>query len=135
MNTELNAKVAEKVMGWKWRVYKDSIVGRMRILCFPGNRLDLQEWDGVENVVAPRNGSILGPPDFTGDASADYLVLKHVRETWDIDGWAGFTDECLRLVRDRLAEDKRDPGLTPYMLFYEPGDYARAAVDYQEASR
>lgn len=103
MSREIDAKVAEKVMGWREIVPFDGPWG------VPNDGHD-------SNLRAP-------VPRYTTDASADCEVLKHVRETWEPTAIDKFEKALwvawqIRLVVSNLAG----------FMAYQPGDYSRAAL-------
>jgi hypothetical protein len=104
-NRELDALVADKVMCW---TPADLTDGRI-LWAVPGNRT---AWS---------------VPPFTTDSSADYLVLKHVRENWsDLKLWDEF---CIQL--HILQSARSHPrGFLPqwHQGMYEPGDWSKAAL-------
>jgi len=97
MSRELDAKVAEKVLGLHTNDHS-------------------KYWFDVL-------GTIVYMRDFfepTTDIKCDYEVLKHVRENWSIN--------------DQLRMDKEMAGIISFRsvygayLFYQPGDYSKAAL-------
>ncbi len=109
MSRELDAKVAELVMGWD---FVSEGYGRAPI------------FQHVPDLRYP-------VPPYTTNASDDYEVLKHVRETWsDPDMVLGFQDSLNELWDARW---KGGPNLT-IAYYYEPGDYSIAALAVKEAT-
>jgi hypothetical protein len=111
MSRELDAKVAENVLGFP-RTSSNQ-------LCPPGTKMP-PHWHALACVS-----------NFTTNASADYEVLKHVRETWDRHKQESFTGRLndLWTARNKYPEawmyeelDQNCP------LFYEPGDFSKAAL-------
>lgn len=110
---ELDAKVADKVMGWK-------VHGRP----FPGPG----HW------VTDKNGAFIGNIDGgevnekhwrpSVDAAADYEVLKRVRETWTDEQQDNFE---VALEDIMIAKESNYPN-TWHVILYEPGDWSRAAL-------
>lgn len=100
----LDARVAEKVMGWQW--------------C---------------SEATERPGDIW-LPHFTGDPTADYSVLVHVRETWIFSKRRAFARDLVKLWQTRVplpnGEAEAMPGAA---MRYLPGDYSRAALAVVEA--
>lgn len=131
-NAEFCAEVAEKVMGWKYAgicrrgpVYDACLLVRGHAV----NQIEV----GVDFR-----------PDI--DANDDYLVLEHVRTTWDYnlgeraDGSHGKDiigfSEALRHVSVDVDRHKMSDGRTlpssdftwTSLIQYVPGDYSRAAL-------
>ena len=112
---ELNARVAEKVMGWKPVQYPGGIY-----------------WDEGEQGPIP-GGKF--SPRFSGsfkpstDPAADYGVLKVARE-WPVTRRQAFCKALLDIWHERRAEAGY-PSLGG--ILYEPGDYSRAALKAVEA--
>lgn len=140
---ELDAKVAEKVFGLNVGYYGPPSDGKWNHI--ESIRHDTQEqakaayaiyWDKFhkENPIGVigRDELETGPctwvdgwgplavPDYTTDPFDDYLVLKHVRETWGWEQKSNFSD-ALQLLWSR-------EGTHAWWLKYEPGDYSRAAL-------
>ena len=68
-------------------------------------------------------------PRFTTDASADYLVLKWVLESWSKDRLLRFSEGLYDLWDARAAEsDPRGDDRWIDAMLYTPGDYSRAAL-------
>lgn len=133
---ELEALVAERVLGWHWVRFHDleyeSPDGPLaRYLVPPAN-----EWlEPPDYVVCdlsdPRQAALdtrLGyVPRYFTDPAADYAVLQHVRGAWD--------EERRRLFRHRLSMVwKRRVAPGPVYVgevlhdLYEPGDYSLATL-------
>lgn len=69
------------------------------------------------------------PPAYTSDPAADYLVLQHVRETWNKARRYRFERALLLIWQDRRGPGIEVAGRTIAPLArYCPGDYARAAL-------
>lgn len=64
------------------------------------------------------------------DASDDYLVLKHIRENWDYADFMKMKEMQQDIVAERWKEQDLllTPGPATSFLYYEPGDYSRAAL-------
>lgn len=119
MSRELDATVAEKVMG-------------QTLLWIH----EIKAW-----VVSVRDAALVSDqpaqlaidfevPHYTTDAAADYLVLQKVRETWDESKRHKWHDYLMALWRSRWNDDyvsHRD-----LILQYQPGDYSRAALKAME---
>ncbi len=113
VNRELDAKVAEKVMGW----VRDEF---------------------APHIFNTPNGGYrsLAESDFSGfepfkDVRDDYLVLKHVRESWVFSKRKQFAVNLQRLISDRVKQSPIE-NLTiawpDVALLYESGDYSKAAL-------
>lgn len=86
-------------------------------------------WDNYDDEISDEGESPVrqgyavydSVPHYTTDAAADYLVLVHVRESWDQEKRHLFEVnlEGIWLKRNRWYT-------TP--VWYEPGDYSRAAL-------
>lgn len=120
---ELDAWVAEHVMGWVWCRYEVDEHEYAFILKPP----DKVEPDNV--VVEYKGGTVnayyLLQFSPTTNSIDDYEVLKHVRENWD----RGPENKFLAQLRDQVNE-RRPFGRVSCEyspLYYEPGDYSRAA--------
>lgn len=105
MSRELDAKVADKVMGWKFPFSAE----RMR-----GDWHDHWHDEINKTLYLPEQ-----LPWFTSNAGDDYEVLKHVREKWDEQMQVNFSGA---LAKIKFSRSHR------WELNYEPGDYSRAAL-------
>lgn len=65
------------------------------------------------------------PAAYTTDPSADYEVLKHVRENWEDGPRLKFCDELNEIWASRALLSQWH---NSWEQFYEPGDYAKAAL-------
>lgn len=90
-----------------------------------------EKWDSEPSVrfVCRVNETVLfGDGDWspTTDPSADYEVLKHVRETWPRSEWLEFSEALGDMWCKRATvEVETSFGVGGR---YEPGDYSRAAL-------
>jgi hypothetical protein len=109
---ELDAMVAERVMGWTDRADETAF--------------------GPELVMRPPTASGLHHrvPNYSTDPAADYAVLEHVRESWERDPWFRLQDRLRRLQSSR---DHRHGREEDSACMYLPGDYSRAALLALEA--
>lgn len=137
-NRELDALVAERVMGWEWcgqsdrPLYlvppqeADTFRDECRRLPMPAviheTGFSARPGQGVVTRKTPR---------FTTDANDDYRVLEHVRETTHNHYWLMFCCHLHDLWSSRPSrgmdkDGKPTGGLTwiPYLI----GDYSRAAL-------
>ena len=103
-NREFDEKVA-RMMGWE----------RNGPLHHPWTRPD--GW-GFSDV-----------PHFGTDPSADYEVLKHVRETWSTEKFTLF----IKAFESRVSTHAAVPREVNSWAMYIPGDYSRAALSALEA--
>lgn len=104
---ELDAKVAEKVMGWKRSQFN---ANHFEISPSSYRSIVPESWHGFEPST---------------NAVDDYEVLKHVRENWEQLMHDKFT-ECLGKIWVKRREDKTK--FVNFAMCYEPGDYSRAAL-------
>lgn len=110
MTREIDALVAEKVMGW---------YGCFNWGCYTSRKYIDQKHPPEEEFKANEDWSP------TTDLTADYEVLKHVREDWN-DAYRGWFCDELRVVWSTRANE--DGWKNSYQQFYEPGDYSKAAL-------
>lgn len=96
MFRELDALVAKKVMGW---IHGPD--GWLIPFGMPAKKTGLSQ--------------------FTTDPSADYEVLKHVREHWN-------TAQLLHGFDSALVDIWNSRRRIETMVCYEPGDYSKAAL-------
>lgn len=135
---ERDVWVAEHVMGWEWIVMRVP-EGPFRYLCPPDRETAevcrIPEWvetsdhdwrgpraNGDERVTS-QTGRMMR---YTTDASADYEVLRHVRETWGPKAASEFMDGATSIWAARRAAMYRGLSYND-ALMYEPGDYSHAA--------
>lgn len=111
MSRELDALVAEKVMGWHW--------------CPNWGCYTSEEW---KKDCPPPDGIYKCSERISfSDVASDYEVLKQVREKWLIPDQYLFLAELCRLIewrRRKVAGQLH----SSFFMFYEPGDYSRAAL-------
>lgn len=144
-NREIDALVAERVMGWKWYHYiytyrqgEESITNHRSILCDPEK---FQEWELKYGKSRAAGGVIDNTrvPYYITDPAADYRVLEYVRKEWatpEHDGggdWKGFENELKKIWRARaefysLGDKSERTGWVEWFAQYEPGDYSCAAL-------
>lgn len=106
MSREMDAEVAEKVLGWH-HDYRFS-------------QTHAEYWrDSSNEIVA---GGDWSP---TSDPAADYSVLQHVRSKWDVRALHRF-----RVALDEAWQQRArsNAHLIWRLDMYFPGDYARAAL-------
>lgn len=118
---ERDAWVAEHVIGWRW------ITDGRRCLLQPPERIAtmLPEYVFMFSQIADKVWEIHGlVPSYTTDASADYLVLTHVRETWDESALRAFAWHFHSITGLRSRTDAQR---AVFALMYEPGNYSHAA--------
>lgn len=124
---ELDAAVAERVMGWLVVVSDDGEDWYERQVtrwpCLIQHREGGQWLSRHDRVGMSGHDENWSP---SSDSAADYAVLKHVRETWDGARVARFERAIESILggRDRYAGNWK---LLP-LLLYEPGDYSLAAL-------
>ena len=127
-NRELDAEVAEKVMGWKkgdkWQTPVMDLRGDERRSLDHLRRRNWYRPDGAKSFFD-------AIPHYTTDPSADYEVLKHVRDNWRGDLWTLFRQELasILIAREQAAEDETESIITNCAVLYKPGDYSRAALE------
>lgn len=122
MSREVDAKVAELVMGWGWFLIHS---GGFAYLCDPKSD-GLTGFINGQDKPAPVGTERLDDvetsfpflPEFTTDPTADYAVLVRVRETWDYAARERMDTELARVWDARGLEH----------LAYEPGDFSKAAL-------
>lgn len=101
----------KKEHGGSWIEYNDQYEGKC--------------WDCGADVTWSLSGKIdFACPHYSTDPSADYRVLKHVREKWSDADFDRF-DTMLDLILGE-HESKRDTLFCSSL--YEPGDYSLAAL-------
>jgi hypothetical protein len=114
MSRELDALVAEKVMGWKRSQLNGDIYEKPNGAYVIIDSDPLSPWESYSP---------------TTDANEDYEVLKHVRENWSCDRQEFLMWECFEVWQGR----NRFPRWTldeadHCAIYYEPGDYSKAAL-------
>lgn len=77
-------------------------------------------------------GALLPVPDYTADASSDYLVLCTVREEWGTVRIEQFAHGLYRVWTDRDPQQHEVKSKIVW-LPYQPGDYSHAAYLALEA--
>jgi hypothetical protein len=120
---ELDALVAEKVMGWRWWIHYHTDSCRSLYVAQSSKNGYHKEWDGTH--LAEDNRDFACAQEFTTDASADCVVLKHVVANWNREDRVSLDYWLSKLQEDRKGGDGRP--LTDRMA-YNPGDYSRAAL-------
>lgn len=100
---ELDAMVAEKVMGWERR--KNGRESWWKSDAVASSRCPVTDWRPTVNV------------------SNDYWILEKVRDDGDPD----FMELFVVHLQDAMIARCREPGLA-WLACYQPGDYARAAL-------
>ncbi len=70
-----------------------------------------------------------GVPNFTTDANADYQVLCKVRDHWQWKQIDTFHFELLAIWQNRYYAFNPHRANVGFHLWYEPGDYSRAALN------
>lgn len=128
MSRELDALVAEKVMGWQWYVDLDDVASKIH-----GYRYlhkGVPHWSRKASGNEPIwHDHIYGLPEFTTDPAADYEVLKHVRERWSLQDKTVFEDALSTLFADKFRRDRTGSIVSwNTSCLYEPGDYSMAAL-------
>lgn len=113
---ELDAKVATLVMGGRLTCPVDNDCG---------HSVGVTRWgtDAKRNFCE-LNGKEIVIPHYTSDPSADYEVLKHVRETWSAEQQNKFDDALEDIM---IAHTGKYPNAW-HSILYEPGDWSRAAL-------
>jgi hypothetical protein len=126
---ERDAWVAEHVMGWTWIAYwkgaKRDV--RVRALFEPGKclgKIDDPEcpW-GCITPAGDEPAEIYSGAQFSADANADILVLKHIAATWPHEKTNAFVNALttIRWPRSNVSV------AFSLELFSEIGDYSHAA--------
>lgn len=142
MSRELDAEVAEKVMGLR-------VLGRANCLLSQdgcgwyvvgdnkpcqGSTLEPVYAEPTYNGEACEGEALIdgvpacwckGVPDYTTEVVADYEVLKRVRTSWPLDQQREFFLQLEQVVRSRTLTQTMLPLL---LMFVEPGDYSKAAI-------
>ena len=118
---EMDALVAERVMGWKRCDESYECGGSVAA------RFVYRDGDGVFICCTS------WMPKFSSDPSADYEVLKHVRDGWGGKGAIYGEPFCNILAgiwrrrwEERYPEETDSDGA--FWGMYQPGDYSRAAL-------
>ena len=113
-NEERNRAVAEEVMGWEQRDFVSDSTKHFF-------QSDPNDWI----IYGGRRWSPSTSP------TDDYAVLVHVRENWDECKARLFFRELERIWQIRwcdMPQDELKAGWVSFLL-YQPGDYARAALE------
>lgn len=121
---EFDAEVAEKVMGIRWIVIESAMInGRLQ-----GNG-DVWWPEEFGDPLNPSSGAHVGwgPDRYSTDPSADYEVLKHVRETWG-DDIHEFCRHLYLILRQNMEAVLDYSNEIDYAAYYLCGDYSRAAL-------
>ena len=129
---ELDALVAERVMGWGWvqfTRYNNHFQSRKgRFLTS-----DPKWYCSAHEAKRSKISFVLHPcpywqlVSFSSDIAADYEVLVFVRENWDKGKRLTFGFQLSTLFDDRWTiDDFGDIETAGY--YYQPGDYSRAAL-------
>lgn len=130
MSRDLDIKVAELVMEWR-RVERPAgwTCGATFAYLSPAVLSK-----AMPMMVCPL---CTGVPVFTSDATCDAIVLHKVRAGWTLERQWKFDDEIQEILRRRIekvvfeATGQRNASynyLGPHILYYEPGDFSRAAL-------
>lgn len=134
---EVDAMVAEKVMGWVWkRFYRWGEPDETRTLVDPmDNWLTAPQYVICDlSVKRERNlDTRFHGPNFSTDASADYTVLEHAMK-WPFSKRQAFANELDKLLRPPLADGCVEVYPNAAMK-YRVGFYSRAALAVVEATR
>ena len=132
---ERDAWGAEHVMGYV--VYKgydvyDGVIDKKspyRMLCSPEYFAKWTQKFGPsdEGISDDVNLITFRMSNYSTDASADYEILKKVRETWEVIFQNAFAENLHTSIL-AIRKTKHPRGLSRNdLLFYEPGDYLHAA--------
>lgn len=118
---ELDAMVAEKVMGWKYHRCHERGKGATVYHFLPPGEYPPAWWHKpTEHPKPPDNKKHrvfeFDLPRYTTDPAADYAVLVKVRESWTPEQTGAFVDALIALWH------------YPTPIQYRPGDYSRAAL-------
>ena len=116
---ELNAAVAERIMGWPRRAFDDPLWG---------HRPYVAELSDGSVHVYPLAGNYWSP---STDPAADRDVLCYVRDNWDEIQCMRFVECLQQLLRSRdpvhcMAAEQY--GLEEWLELGQAGDYSRAAL-------
>jgi hypothetical protein len=112
----MDREIAEKVMGLK----------NIRIDNVPGaGSLSGQTFPILMHGETKQTTEMV--PRYSTDIAADYLVLEHVREKWELVQQNRFTKALNAILYERMW-DKYQGKLGAGLSVYEPGDYSRAAL-------
>lgn len=124
MSRELDAKVAEKVFGHKVQKERDT--------AFIQERYRFVYWREPPRGIYPQQLGKDGSPgwadidEYTTSPMADYQVLQHVRNKWDIERYKLFCFSLISIFNKRKANARGF--LESVFAVYEPGDYSKAAL-------
>jgi hypothetical protein len=108
---EMDARIAEKVMGWPVVPYVGWVLRQGPFVAREGGLVEVQ--GGENDRWSPST-----------DIAADYSVLIQVRETWNASERQDFENELVAIWRMR-AEQAKSPNCE---MLYKPGDYSLAAL-------
>lgn len=135
---EVDAMVAEKVMGWVWkRFYRWGEPDETRTLVDPmDNWLTAPQYVICDlSVRRERNlDTRFHGPKFSTDASADYTVVEHVRKTWAQDRLCRLEDYFHSCQHGRLWQLMELRGWSRWNdisrcnCVYVPGDWSQCAL-------
>lgn len=117
---ERDAWIAENVMGYVWFRFERRDGSRRATLMTETSKRQCEQisLDGCKVVAGPcEEVDASGAPNYTTNASDDYLVLEKVRETWNIVRITEFESRLFELQRHRSLPS----------ISYQPGDYSHAA--------
>lgn len=123
---ERDAWVAENVMGYVWFRFRRGDGSTHEILMqeFGKRQCEALKMHTTVESGPCDDSDTSGAPQYTTDASADYLVLKRVRDTWDEKMLWNFGQRFHGITGIRAVTDSQQ-GV--FAVMYEPGDYSHAA--------
>lgn len=119
---ERDAAVAEQVMGIKRRQVRVRATDIFADVWTHGvQTLADGQWtlEELQNYGAPR--------PYSTDPTADYAVLKHVRETWSVEDQCDFHNKLLLVWSSKYNSRSISFAQVSQHMRYEPGDYSFAA--------
>lgn len=114
---EMDALLAERLMGWH------------RVAIFKsGDGTKIRDVNGYEG----ESSRLRSVPSYSTDIAADFLVLSHVRSVWDFESRSKFWDALATLLAPRTRGVPTDGQHISLLMYYEAGDYSRAALKAME---
>lgn len=140
MSREEDALIAEKVFGWVWACGRYAGKVPSHYFLVPPSELEGSTTIRPCSPPKERVGVYVEAPAYTSDAAADYSVLEKVRcdkQLFRTDDLLWFERKLHGYYMERWAKiDDGDSMLSTlqlHILFYQVGDYTRAALEVLKA--